>query len=141
MKDYDVDPMSVTKMLVRFVDPAKDGHSLEPKMINVYGDDDQTGNGYLLNGHTIGLLTWIQQSSGRHIAEELEVVLKKELRISKDFSAWPCQSFWSTGEEGGKSAPMASKLAAKLSPDCNAEYTTCVVKKDHCEEAGDPICI
>jgi len=141
MKDYDIDPVSVTEMLVRFVDPAKDGHSLEPKMINVYGDDDQTGNGYLLNGHTIGLLTWIQQSSGLHIAEELEVVLKEELQISKDFSAWPCQSFWSTGEEGGKSAPMASKLAAKLSPDCNAEYTTCVVKKDHCEEAGDPICI
>ena len=140
MKDFNIDPLVAAKKLVKFVNPSSTDVTQEAELVDITADDDESGNGFLVNGYATGLLTWVQQSSERNVVKELDEVLNEELKLSDNLSAWPCESLWSTGEGGGKPSPMASKLAAKLSPNCTADYTTCVVKKDRCEQAADPIC-
>jgi len=91
------------------------------------------------------LLTEIGHASGleKAIEDVFEVVMKEEFHRSKNLSAWPCQSFWSVEDDPNPTknlSPVIKKLAKRMSPNCNAEYTKCTVEKDRCEERGDAVC-
>jgi hypothetical protein len=88
------------------------------------------------------LLTWIEQHEQRNVKQELDQVLQDELMLSANFSKWPCDSFWTTGDgiDGLQLSAFGRRLAQSLAPDCNAPYTSCGVKKDRCEQDGDALC-
>ena len=88
------------------------------------------------------LLTWIEQHEQVNVKEELDKVLLDELQLSNDFSKWPCESLWTTGDgpNGLDLSVHGQRLAQSLAPDCNAPYTECSVKKDRCEQVGDAFC-
>lgn len=72
----------------------------------------------------------------------LDDVLLDEMRISKNLTAWPCESFWTVGEPENRLeiSPLISSISKSLSPNCSAPYTSCFVKKDKCEAQGDGEC-
>jgi len=91
------------------------------------------------------VLTQIGHSSGLEKAIEnvFEPVMKEEFRKSNSLSAWPCQSFWSVGDDPHPAKHLSlpiQNIAIEMSPNCNADYTKCTVEKDRCEERGDAIC-
>ena len=88
------------------------------------------------------LLTWIERHEEVNVKDELDLVLKEELTRSTNFSTWPCESLWTTGDgpNGLDLSPFGRRLAQSLAPDCDAPFTTCSVKKDRCEQAGDVFC-
>ena len=88
------------------------------------------------------LLTWIEQHEEVSVKEELDLVLKEELTKSTNFSKWPCESLWTTGDgpNGLDLSPFGRRLAQSLAPDCDAPFTACSVKKDRCEQSGDAFC-
>ena len=65
--------------------------------------------------------------------KEVERVLQQELDSTNGLKKWPCRSFWDLN------VPLSS-LAERLSPNCNAPFTSCGVKRDHCEMNGDARC-
>jgi len=69
-------------------------------------------------------------------------VIKDEMALSKDLTAWPCQSFWTVGEESDrlKLSPAISAIAKAISPDCDSTMNECFVKRDKCEAKGDGEC-
>ncbi|CAJ1950636.1 unnamed protein product [Cylindrotheca closterium] len=70
-------------------------------------------------------------------------VIKDEMQLSKDLTAWPCQSFWTVGEDETdrlKLSPAISDIAKAISPDCESEMNDCFVKRDKCEAKGDGEC-
>ncbi|KAL3938970.1 MAG: hypothetical protein SGBAC_006228 [Bacillariaceae sp.] len=70
-------------------------------------------------------------------------VIKDEMKLSKDLTAWPCQSFWTVGEEEAgrlKLSPAISDIAKAMSPDCDSDMNDCFVKRDRCESKGDGEC-
>ena len=78
-----------------------------------------------------------------NIMKQLDEVLLEEFRISKNLTAWPCESFWTVGSNRMNPvelSPTISSIAKSISPDCNAPFTSCFVKKDKCEAKGDGIC-
>lgn len=72
----------------------------------------------------------------------LDDVLLDEMRISKNLTAWPCESFWSVGEPENRLeiSPVIQSISRAMSPNCTAPYTSCFVKKDKCEAKGDGKC-
>ena len=72
----------------------------------------------------------------------LDDVLLDEMRISKNLSAWPCESFWSVGEPGSRLeiSTIISSISKAMSPNCTAPHTSCFVEKDKCEARGDGKC-
>lgn len=77
-----------------------------------------------------------------NVLEVLSNVLRHELRSTKNLTDWPCQSFWSVGEDSDPyNLPLESKrIAAALSPNCSATFSNCWVHRDLCEAKGDGPC-
>jgi hypothetical protein len=95
-----------------------------------------------VEAYAASLLTWIEQHEQVDIQKELNAVLQEELEISKNFTKWPCESFWTTGD-GPNHIDMSAfseRVAHSLAPNCKAPFTSCGVKKDQCEQDGDPFC-
>lgn len=77
------------------------------------------------------------------ILRELDDVLVEELRVSKNLSAWPCESFWSVGDPAKDTAtlsPIVSRISKAISPNCTAPFISCFVQRDKCEFKGDARC-
>ena len=72
----------------------------------------------------------------------LDDVLLDEMRLSKNLTAWPCESFWTVGEPGSRVelSPIVQTISRAMSPNCSAPYTSCFVEKDKCEARGDGKC-
>lgn len=72
----------------------------------------------------------------------LDQVLLDEMEISKNLTAWPCQSFWTVGEPSTRLelSPIVSRIAKDISPDCTSPFVSCFVKRDKCEAKGDGKC-
>ena len=75
----------------------------------------------------------------------MDDVLLEEMQISKNLTAWPCQSFWTVGEGSSTNtrlelSPIISKVAESLSPNCTSPLVSCFVKRDKCEAKGDGKC-
>lgn len=82
------------------------------------------------------------KNSTKSLLKILDGVLLDEMRISKNLTAWPCESFWTVGEPGKRLelSPLIRSISKSLSPNCSAPYTSCFVKKDKCEAQGDGEC-
>jgi hypothetical protein len=95
-----------------------------------------------VESYAASLLTWIEQHEQVSITKELDIVLREELEISKNFTKWPCESFWTSGDGPNNLAlsPFSERVAHSLAPNCKAPFTSCGVKKDQCEQDGDPFC-
>jgi hypothetical protein len=101
----------------------------------------------LFNGMTLRSASFLTESQTTttnkvSILEELDKVLVEELRISKNLTAWPCESFWKVGphDDPLELSPAVSRIAKSMSPDCLANYTSCWVPRDLCEAKGDGTC-
>lgn len=81
-------------------------------------------------------------NSTSDIFKILDDVLLDEMRISKNLSAWPCESFWTVGEPGNRLeiSPIIISISKAMSPNCTAPYTSCFVNRDKCEARGDGKC-
>lgn len=76
------------------------------------------------------------------IMKELDDVLMDEMKISRNLTKWPCESFWTVGEPGNRLqlSPIIRSIAKAISPDCKAPHTSCFVRRDKCEAKGDGEC-
>ncbi|KAG7374248.1 hypothetical protein IV203_013343 [Nitzschia inconspicua] len=90
------------------------------------------------------LLLSVAQSTnpGQDILEILDQVLVDEMRMSKNLTNWPCESFWKVGEAENplELSPIIKRISQDLSPDCGAAFTDCFVQRDKCEYKGDGKC-
>lgn len=79
---------------------------------------------------------------GRDFNKAFNSVLLNELQISKNLTAWPCQSFWTVGKPPDQLqvSPSISQIAKGMSPNCTSPINTCWVKRDKCEADGDGEC-
>jgi hypothetical protein len=75
------------------------------------------------------------------VVKVMDDVLLDELDRSKNFTKWPCLSFWGTDTDPPLSA-TSRRLAQALSPDCEGgdPYANCFVARDRCESRGDAAC-
>lgn len=94
-----------------------------------------------VNSRAVTLITSVE-SDNMNVRKTLNDVLVDEMRISKNLTAWPCESFWTVGddEEPLKLSPIVSKVSKAISPNCSAPYTSCFVKRDKCEAKSDGKC-
>jgi hypothetical protein len=91
--------------------------------------------------HGANLLTHAQTATTSNILEALDKVLLEEMRISKNLTTWPCESFWTVGSQDPLDlSPAVTRIAKSMSPDCLANYTSCWVNRDICEARGDGRC-
>jgi len=90
----------------------------------------------------MGLLQMKVKNATNGIFKILDDVLLDEMRLSKNLTAWPCESFWTVGEPGKRLeiSSIISSISKAMSPNCTAPYTSCFVKKDKCEGRGDGKC-
>lgn len=89
------------------------------------------------------LLTHAQIALQGSILKELDDVLMEEMRISKNLTAWPCESLWTVGDRAKdplEISPLVARIAQSMSPNCTAPFTSCFVKRDLCEAKGDGQC-
>jgi hypothetical protein len=72
----------------------------------------------------------------------LDQVLWDDMNRSQNLTAWPCESFWTVGDENAplELSPITKRIAAAISPNCSAPFTSCFVKRDKCEAMGDGLC-
>ena len=105
-------------------------------------DDDQEGLFQAQEVWGSNILTHLQSVSQQDVNKVLDQVLLDEMKLSKNLTAWPCQSFWTAGEapDPTKLSPLTQRLARALSPDCDDPYASCFVKRDKCEAKGDGLC-
>lgn len=82
------------------------------------------------------------QNAEMDLLKTLDDVLLDEMHISKNLTAWPCESFWTVGEPQNRLeiSPLIRSISKAISPNCSAPYTSCFVKKDKCEAQGDGEC-
>lgn len=123
--------------------------------------DDTIADQFLVNGSNLddensiakletmfakgALLLSVAQSKtspGTNILQLLDEVLLEEMRISKNLTAWPCESFWTVGEREAplELSPMVRRISQDMSPNCTAPLTDCFVQRDKCEYNGDGKC-
>jgi hypothetical protein len=78
----------------------------------------------------------------KKVLQVLDDVLLDEMRISKNLTAWPCESFWTVGEPKNRLelSPIIKRISQDMSPNCSAPFTSCFVKRDKCEFDGDGKC-
>ena len=112
---------------------------------NKFDEENNVDNLYDQGAALLSLLqTKMAQISPQPIdmMKELDDVLLDEMRISKNLTAWPCESFWTVGEPNNRLqiSPPIQRIAQQLSPDCSDPFVNCFVKKDKCEHAGDGKC-
>ena len=96
-----------------------------------------------MRAYGTSILTAVQSTTHGDILQELDSVLSDEMKISKNLSAWPCESFWTVGEINDdplKISPRITRVAKALSPDCDDLLISCWVKRDLCEATGDGKC-
>eukprot|EP00539_Tryblionella_compressa_P018495 CAMPEP_0178876318 /NCGR_PEP_ID=MMETSP0747-20121128/10230_1 /TAXON_ID=913974 /ORGANISM="Nitzschia punctata, Strain CCMP561" /LENGTH=120 /DNA_ID=CAMNT_0020543865 /DNA_START=121 /DNA_END=486 /DNA_ORIENTATION=- len=89
------------------------------------------------------LLSIVQsKSQEKDVLRILDDVLLDEMKLSKNLTAWPCESFWTVGEPGNRLqlSPVISRISKAMSPNCSANFTSCFVKRDKCEFNGDGKC-
>ncbi len=88
------------------------------------------------------LLSLMQTQTQGSILKILDDVLLDEMILSKNLSAWPCQSFWTVGEPEDRStiSPIIRRIAKSMSPQCDSPFTSCFVNRDKCEFKGDGVC-
>lgn len=93
------------------------------------------------NGYQLLQQISFTNSTLQEIETTLNNIVLDELQISKNLSAWPCQSFWTVGEGHTEEfSPLIQDIAKSMSPDCGAPFTSCFVKRDKCEANGDGAC-
>jgi hypothetical protein len=119
--------------------------------------DDETNRIHSSLSFASNLLTQVQKEDITvNIITVLNQVLLDELSISKNLTAWPCESFWSVGDDvinnnnnknnnnnnlHHPSSSIIQKLATALSPDCHNDPTIqCFVQRDKCEANGNAVC-
>jgi hypothetical protein len=106
--------------------------------------EDEDVNGLYSSMASYGtiMMTFLQSMNSADILKTLDEVLLDELRISKNLTAWPCESFWTVGEPNDRLqlSPIISRNARAASPNCTAPFTSCFVKRDRCEAKGDGKC-
>jgi hypothetical protein len=75
------------------------------------------------------------------VVKVMDDVLLDELARSKNFTKWPCLSFWGDDTDPPLSA-AGRRLAQALSLDCEGgdPYANCFVARDRCESRGDAEC-
>jgi hypothetical protein len=97
---------------------------------------------YAEGSRVMGLLQIKVKNATNDIFKILDDVLLDEMRLSKNLTAWPCESFWTVGEPGNRLeiSPIISSISKAMSPNCTAPHTSCFVKKDKCEARGDGKC-
>jgi hypothetical protein len=81
-------------------------------------------------------LSWLLKKPD--MMDALQNTLQEELDTTNGLKKWPCQSFWDI--HGIDMDDRLRKMASKLSPDCDAPFTTCVVARDRCEMNGHATC-
>lgn len=115
-------------VLVRLNDMYSEGESLL-NLVQI-NNADKRNNNFNRSGSNVNIL------------KLLDDVLLDEMMISKNLTAWPCQSFWTVGEreERLKLSPIIQHISKAMSPNCTAPYTSCFVKRDKCESNGDGKC-
>jgi hypothetical protein len=89
------------------------------------------------------VLSLVQAKNGRqNLLQILDDVLLDEMRISKNLTAWPCESFWKVGDPKNRLelSLVLQRISQAMSPNCTAPFTSCFVKRDQCEYAGDGKC-
>jgi hypothetical protein len=81
-------------------------------------------------------------SSDENILRTLDEVLVDEMKISKNLTSWPCESFWTVGDPDDRLQlnPIIRRISKAMSPNCSAPFTSCFVKRDKCEYTGDGKC-
>lgn len=97
-------------------------------------DDDRLGMAEAEWAYDYEIMS--QLGGAEAVANALDKVILEELEFSKNFTIWPCPSFWAIESMGS----IGRRLAKELSPDCDDPYAKCVVKRDRCEFAGDAKC-
>jgi hypothetical protein len=104
--------------------------------------DNMEGSVMAMYSYGASMLTFVQTTVKEDVLKVMDDVLLEELHISKNLTAWPCESFWTVGEPADriKLAPMVSRIATAVSPNCTAPFTSCFVKRDICEAKGDGKC-
>ena len=105
--------------------------------------EDITSHFYSMFSYATAMMTYLQSNISGDILKELDDVLLREMKISKNLTAWPCESFWTVGEPPDgtlKLSPIITRIARAISPNCTAPYTSCFVQKDLCEFKGDGQC-
>jgi hypothetical protein len=77
-----------------------------------------------------------------HLYHVLDQVLWDDMKRSQNLTAWPCESFWTVGDTNAPLglSPITTRIAAAMSPNCSAPFTSCFVKRDKCEAMGDGLC-
>lgn len=92
-----------------------------------------------IRSHALTLLSQVQADD---VLEVLGDVLRHELQSTKNLTDWPCQSFWSAGEDPDpfSLSPESKRIATALSPNCSLAYSNCWVARDLCEAKGDGPC-
>jgi hypothetical protein len=108
-------------------------------------DDDSSTKRSQINDEGSRITSLLQtkvKNATNGIFKILDDVLLDEMRLSKNLTAWPCESFWTVGEPGRRFeiSPIVSSISKAMSPNCTAPYTSCFVKKDKCEGRGDGRC-
>jgi hypothetical protein len=88
------------------------------------------------------MLAGVQTVSQDDLMQTLDNVLIEDLRISKNLTAWPCESFWTVGEPSSplQLSPTTKRIAKALSPNCSDPFVSCFVQRDKCESRGDGKC-
>mmetsp|Transcript_11722 Transcript_11722/g.16901 ORF Transcript_11722/g.16901 Transcript_11722/m.16901 type:complete len:474 (-) Transcript_11722:37-1458(-) len=86
--------------------------------------------------------------------ESYRCILQKELDSTEKLKAWPCLSLWENVtrrnayknkdgvDRGNIQEFLLFQTASRLGPDCGANFVTCTIQQDLCEEASDlSLCI
>jgi len=117
----------------------------------VMRDDDDNAlvrlNGLYAEGESLLNLIQITDNKNKsnynnNILKILDDVLLDEMKISKNLTAWPCESFWTVGEPENRLyiSPIIRSISKAMSPNCTKPHTSCFVKRDKCEFKGDGRC-
>ena len=81
--------------------------------------------------------------------ESYRCILQKELDSTDQLKAWPCLSLWENVtrrdayknkdgvDRGNIQEFLLFQTANRLGPDCGANFVTCTIQQDLCEEASD----
>jgi hypothetical protein len=94
-------------------------------------------------GFASQLFSRLRKEYGVDVWKVMDDVLVDELDKTKNFSAWPCLSFWAVGDEPNvfDLSPIVQRIARSVSPDCmNDALANCWVGRDKCEAHGDGPC-
>lgn len=108
----------------------------------IHGGDTSQAKLDVMYAKGASLLSLIQSQTEGNVLKMLDDVLLDEMKISKNLTAWPCESFWTVGEPQDRLSisPIIQRIAKAMSPQCDAPFTSCFVKRDKCEFKGDGAC-